>query len=228
MKLLLVEDEALLSKNIAKGLRLLGYAVDCAYDGLEALELYGLNDYDLMILDLNLPKLDGMEVLQRIREQDADFRILILSARDTLEDKISGLDGGSNDYLTKPFEFKELEARIRGLLRRSFTTADPQLRCGRLRVDTAARRVWCGQSPVELTRKEYALLEYLLTNARRVIGAEELIEHAWDSDTDLFSNSFRFHIHSLRKKLEAAGAQGYIVTSRGQGYRIQDPKEAST
>ena len=130
MKLLLVEDEALLSKNIAKGLRLLGYAVDCAYDGLEALELYGLNDYDLMILDLNLPKLDGMEVLQRIREQDADFRILILSARDTLEDKISGLDGGSNDYLTKPFEFKELEARIRGLLRRSFTTADPQLRCG--------------------------------------------------------------------------------------------------
>ena len=171
MKLLLVEDEALLSKNIAKGLRLLGYAVDCAFDGEEALELYSLNDYDLMILDLNLPKLDGMEVLQRIREQDADFRILILSARDTLEDKISGLDGGSNDYLTKPFEFKELEARIRGLLRRSFTTADPQLRCGRLRVDTASRRVWCGQSPVELTRKEYALLEYLLTNARRVIGA---------------------------------------------------------
>ena len=228
MKLLLVEDEALLSKNIAKGLRLLGYAVDCAYDGLEALELYGLNDYDLMILDLNLPKLDGMEVLQRIREQDADFRILILSARDTLEDKISGLDGWSNDYLTKPFEFKELEARIRGLLRRSFTTADPQLRCGRLRVDTAARRVWCGQSPVELTRKEYALLEYLLTNARRVIGAEELIEHAWDSEADPFSNAFRFHIHSLRKKLDEAGARDYIITQRGQGYRIQNPEEASS
>ena len=138
------------------------------------------------------------------------------------------MDGGSNDYLTKPFEFKELEARIRGLLRRSFTTADPQLRCGRLRVDTAARRVWCGQSPVELTRKEYALLEYLLTNARRVIGAEELIEHAWDSEADPFSNAFRFHIHSLRKKLDEAGARDYIITQRGQGYRIQNPEEASS
>lgn len=225
MKLLLVEDEALLSKNVSKGLRLLGYAVDCAGDGEEALYLYGLNDYDLMILDLNLPKLDGMEVLRRIREKDADFRILILSARNTLEDKISGLDEGSNDYLTKPFEFRELEARIRGLLRRSFITGRAELRVGRLRVDTAARKTWCGDTPVELTRKEYAILEYLMTHAGRVVSAETLIEHAWDSEADPFSNAFRFHIHSLRKKLDEAGARDYIVTQRGQGYRIQDPEE---
>ena len=228
MKLLLVEDEALLSKNVSKGLRLLGYAVDCAYDGEEALDLYALNDYDLMILDLNLPKLDGMEVLRRIREQDADFRILILSARNTVEDKISGLDEGSNDYLTKPFEFRELEARIRGLLRRSFTTGSAELRCGRLRVDTAARQAWCGSTSVDLTRKEYTILEYLLMHAGQVVSAEELIEHAWDSDVDPFSNAFRFHIHSLRRKLDEAGARDYIVTQRGQGYRIQNPEEASS
>ncbi len=227
MKLLLVEDEALLSKNVSKGLRLLGYAVDCAYDGEEALDLYALNDYDLMILDLNLPKLDGMEVLRRIRERDANFRILILSARNTVEDKIGGLDGGSNDYLTKPFEFRELEARIRGLLRRSFTTGSPELCCGPLRVDTAARKVYCGGTPVELTRKEYAILEYLLIHTGRVVSAEELIEHAWDSEADPFSNAFRFHIHSLRRKLDEAGARDYIVTQRGQGYRIQNPEEAS-
>lgn len=224
MKLLLVEDEVRLSKNVAKGLTLLGYAVDCAYDGEEALDLYSLNEYDLMILDLNLPKLDGMEVLRKIREQDADFRILILSARNTLEDKISGLDEGSNDYLTKPFEFRELEARIRGLLRRNFTTRSTGLCCGVLRMDTAARQVWCAGQAVELTRKEYMLLEYLLTHAERVVSAEELIEHAWDSEADPFSNSFRFHIHSLRKKLDEAGAKDYIITQRGQGYRIQAPE----
>lgn len=227
MRLLLVEDEILLSKNVAKGLRLLGYAVDCAYNGEEAIDRYGLNDYDLMILDLNLPKLDGMEVLRRIRKEDADFRILILSARNTLEDKISGLDEGSNDYLVKPFEFRELEARIRSLLRRNFTTMNTELKCGSLRMDTAAKQVWYGKTAVELTRKEYTLLEYLLTHAGQVVRAEELIEHAWDSEADPFSNSFRFHIHSLRKKLDDAGAKGYIITHRGQGYRIKEHKEVS-
>lgn len=227
MKLLLVEDEIRLSKNIAKGLSLLGYAVDCACDGEEALALYEINEYDLMILDLNLPKLDGMEVLRRIRERDAELRILILSARNAVEDKISGLDDGGNDYLTKPFEFRELEARIRGLLRRSFTTGHAELRCGGLRLDTAARKVWYGERTVELTRKEYVILEYLLTHTGHVVSAEALIEHAWDSEADPFSNSFRFHIHSLRKKLDEAGAVGYILTLRGQGYYIQNPEEIS-
>lgn len=225
MKLLLVEDEELLSKTVAKGLRILGYSIDCAYDGEEALYLYELNQYDLMILDLNLPKLDGMEVLRRIRRQDEEFRILILSARDTLEDKIEGLDGGSNDYLTKPFEFKELEVRIRNLLRRNFTTRNIVLNCGSLRIDTAARRVWYKEHEVGLTRKEYALLEYLFVNTGQMVSAEELIEHAWDSEADLFSNSFRFHIHSLRKKLDMVGAKEYIITQRGQGYRLQCPEE---
>lgn len=225
MKLLLVEDEEMLSKSIAKGLGMLGYAVDCAYDGEEALYLYELNQYDLMILDLNLPKLDGMEVLKRIRCHDEEFRILILSARNSLEDKVYGLDSGSNDYLTKPFEFKELEARIRSLLRRSFTTQNTMLKCGRLQMDTTARKVMCGRQNIELTRKEYALLEYLMVHAGKMVSAEELIEHAWDSETDMFSNSFRFHIHSLRKKLDAAGADGYIVTQRGHGYRLECTEE---
>lgn len=225
MKLLLVEDEEMLSKSIAKGLRILGYAVDCAWDGEEALYLYELNEYDLMILDLNLPKLDGMEVLRRIRSQDEEFRVLILSARNSVEDKVSGLDSGSNDYLTKPFEFKELEARIRGLLRRSFTTRNTRLVWGCLQLDTAAKKILCCGQEIELTRKEYALLEYLMVHAGKMVSAEELIEHAWDSETDLFSNSFRFHIHSLRKKLDAAGAGGYIVNQRGQGYRLVCPKE---
>lgn len=225
MKLLLVEDEAMLSKSVSKGLRLLGYAIDCAFDGEEALELYALNEYDLMILDLNLPKLDGIEVLKRIREKDQDFRILILSARNSLEDKINGLDSGSNDYLTKPFDFMELEARIRNLLRRNFKTDSRFLLCGRLRLDTGERQAQYAGQTVVLTRKEYALLEYLFSRLRETVSAEELIEHAWDSETDLFSNSFRFHIHSLRKKLEAAGAGEYIVTKRGQGYILRCPAE---
>lgn len=227
MKLLLVEDEILLSKTVAKGLKIFGYSVDCAYDGEEALYLYELNQYDLMILDLNLPKLDGLEVLRRIRREDNKFRILILSARDTLEDKIVGLDGGSNDYLTKPFEFKELEARIRNLLRRDFITRTTVLNCGSLRMDTAAKQVWYEEQEVGLTRKEYSLLEYLFIHEGQMISAEKLIEHAWDSEADLFSNSFRFHIHSLRKKLDTAGAKEYIITQRGQGYRLECPKEAA-
>lgn len=221
MKLLLVEDEELLSKSIAKGLKILGYMVDCAYDGEEALYRYGLNEYDLMILDLNLPKLDGLEVLRQIREKDEDFRILILSARNSLEDKIAGLDSGSNDYLTKPFEFKEFQARIRSLLRRKFTTQNTVIGCGNIQMDTLARKVRCGEQAIELTRKEYLLLEYLLTHSNKTVSAEELIEHAWDSEADLFSSSFRFHIYSLRKKLDTADAGISIITQRGQGYRIQ-------
>ncbi len=222
MKLLLVEDEELLSRSIAKGLRKRGYAVDCAYDGEEALERYGLNNYDLMILDLNLPKLDGMEVLRKIRENDPDLRVLILSARSGVCDKITGLDEGSNDYLTKPFDFAELEARIRSLLRQELRTRDVNLVCGGLRADTAARMVFWREEPVELTKKEFSILEYLMAHQERILSQEELIEHVWDSEADLFSNSFRFHISSLRKKLAAvSGSADLIVTVRGHGYRMK-------
>lgn len=226
MKLLLVEDEELLSAAMAKGLRKRGYAVDCAFDGEEALELYGVNEYDLMILDLNLPKLDGMEVLRRIREQDGVLRVLILSARSTVPDKIAGLDGGSNDYLTKPFDFAELEARIRALLRQEVRMKDVCLSCGALQVDTAAKRVSWKEEPVELTKKEYSILEYLMAHQDRVVSPEELIEHVWDSEADPFSNSFRFHISSLRKKLSSVcGTDDLIVTLRGQGYRMAREEE---
>lgn len=226
MKLLLVEDEALLSTAVAKGLRKRGYAVDCAFDGEEALALYSVNEYDLMILDLNLPKLDGLEMLRRIREKDAAMRVLILSARSTVPDKIAGLDGGSNDYLTKPFDFSELEARIRALLRQEVRMKGVERFHGGLRMDTAARQAYWRDTPVELTKKEYAILEYLMAHPGRVVSAEELIEHVWDNETALFSNSFRFHISSLRKKLAAACKNnGLIVTLRGQGYRLAGEEE---
>lgn len=229
MKLLLVEDEAVLSKSIARGLGKRGYTVDCAFDGEEALELYSLNSYDLMILDLNLPKLGGMEVLRRVREQDEDMRILILSARDTPGDKIEGLDAGCSDYLTKPFDFGELEARIRSLLRRRFLHQDSVLCCGPIRLDTASKRAVVNGSPVPLTAKEYGILEYLFYHRDRVVSAEELIEHIWESDEALFSNTFKVQLHSLKKKLDQAGGAGRgIVTQRGQGYRIAEPSGESS
>ena len=155
MRLLLVEDETFLSAAIAKGLRKRGYAVDCAFDGKEALEQYGINEYDLIILDLNLPKLDGLEVLQRIRKKDAASRILILSARSSVSDKIAGLDNGSNDYLTKPFDFAELEARIRALLRQKVQMKEAVMPFGALRLDMAERLAYWEDTPVELTKKEY-------------------------------------------------------------------------
>ena len=224
MKLLVVEDEPVLSKAIAKGMRKKGYAVDCAGDGEEALELYEINEYDLMILDLNLPKIDGMEVLRRIRSKDQELRTLILSARSSVEDKINGLDCGSNDYLTKPFDFGELEARVRGLLRRQFKMQELKLTCGDITVDTAARSVAVKGAAAVLTKKEYAVLEYLMRHKGDVVSAEEMIEHVWDSEADLFSNSFKYHIYSLKKKLDAAGeAGGYIRNLRGQGYKIECP-----
>lgn len=224
MKLLLVEDNRLLSKNVAKGLTKKGYAVDCAYDGEEALALYDLNEYDLMILDLNLPKVDGMDVLRTIRQKDPELKIIILSARTTVDDKIEGLDSGSNDYLTKPFDFGELEARIRSLLRRRFSQAEVTLMCGNIRLNMASKTVTVDDKPLALTKKEYSILEYLMSHQGTVISPEQLIEHVWDSEADLFSNSFKFHIHSLKKKLEEAGAGGYVVNVRGQGYRIGDKK----
>lgn len=226
MKILVVEDEALLAKVIAKGLRKSGYAVDCAADGEAALDMYGQNDYDLILLDLNLPKIDGIQVLRRIRQKDKNMRILILSARTAVEDKIEGLDSGCNDYLTKPFDFGELDARIRSLLRRRFIQEDTNLFCGELRMDVSGRQAFAGEQPLPLTKKEYGILEYLLIHKGKVVSAEELIEHVWDSEADLFSNAFKFQIHSLKKKLEGAGLSGqYIINLRGQGYKIADPKE---
>lgn len=226
MKLLIVEDEVLLSKSIAKGLRKLGYAVDCAFDGEEALALLEINQYDLMVLDINIPKINGLDVLKSIRAANSRLRVIILSAKNTVFDKVKGLDCGSNDYLTKPFDFLELEARIRSLLRQDTGVEGHVLQCGQVSVDTSAKKAFFACTLLDLTKKEYSILQYLLHHPATVVSAEELIEHVWDSDTDLFSNSLRFHIHSLRKKIkDAGGAHGYITTLRGQGYMLLPPGE---
>lgn len=227
MKLLLVEDEEDLNALLAKGLRKNGYAVDSAFDGEEALYCYDINEYDLIILDLNLPKIDGLQVLKRIRESDLTVKILILSARSKIEERVLGLDLGANDYLVKPFDFLELSARVRSLLRISYTQQNRTLSCGKLYMDTAARTVSASDLPdatvINLTRKEYAILEYLFLHQNQVVSAEQLIEHVWDSETDLFSNSLKYHIHSIKKKLKASGLSGDCIRNlRGQGYILKE------
>ncbi|MBG9692072.1 MULTISPECIES: response regulator transcription factor [Lysinibacillus] len=228
MKLLLVEDEAVLSRIISKGLKKSGYAVDTAFDGKEALELFEINEYDLIILDLNLPKMDGIEVLEQIRVQNEDVKILILSARSAIHDKIMGLDCGANDYLIKPFDFQELDARIRNLLRRSFSQKSAIISFENITLDSSKKIVLVDGEMIHVTKKEYAILEYLMLHQNKVISSEELIEHVWDSETDLFSNSLKFHIHSLRKKIADVLEEIEVIqTIRGQGYIITENDRGS-
>lgn len=222
MRILLVEDEKKLSNSIVKGLTNAGYAVDAAYDGEEALYEYEVNEYDLIILDLNLPKKDGLDVLREIREKDNEMKVLILSARTKVDDRILGLDEGANDYLIKPFDFGELKARIRNLLRRDFVQKPQDLALNGLTVDTKAKRVLYHTQEITLTRKEYGILEYLMLHKNQIISAETLTEHVWNNEFDPFSNSFRYHIHSLKKKISAASGLDFIKTVWGQGYIIED------
>ena len=223
MKLLLVEDDMELSSILVKGLKKCRYAVDVAYDGEEALSSYEINEYDLIVLDLNLPQIDGLDVLKKIRENDMKTKVLILSARSEIEDRVLGLDLGANDYLIKPFNFLELEARIRTLLRRSFVQESNILTCNGIKMDNTSKKVSFNEKILSLTNKEYAILEYLMIHKECVISAEQLIEHVWDSEVDLFSNSLKFHIHSLKKKIsDVSGKDEYIKNIRGQGYILKE------
>ena len=222
MKLLFVEDNKSLSTIISKGLRKCSYAVDSAYDGEEALDLFTVNEYDLIILDLNLPKIDGLDVLQQIRGNNKSIKIIILSARTEIEDRVKGLDMGANDYLIKPFDFKELEARISCLLRRKYVQEDTVLEYKDIKVNTKGKNVLVGSHTLNLTKKEYAILEYLLINKGNAITAECLIEHIWESDVDLFSNSLKSHIYSLKKKLAEYVEYDIVTSIRGIGYIIEE------
>lgn len=223
MRLLIVEDEKELCDTVAKSLYGAGYEVDTCYGGDEALDYILSDDYDLIVLDLNLPGMDGMDILRELRKKDEETKVLILSARSQIADKVEGLDAGANDYMEKPFHLQELEARIRSLTRRKFVQKDICLECGELTFDTRKREAYVKGIPVALTRKENGILEYLILNQGRPVSQEELIEHVWDASVDSFSGSVRVHMSSLRKKLKAALGYDPIVNKVGEGYKIGEP-----
>jgi heavy metal response regulator len=224
MRLLLVEDDANLSGFIAKGLAEERYAVDIAVDGEDGLQLAKSRAYDLIILDVMLPKQNGLSVCRQVRETGQRVPILLLTVRDSVEDKVAGLDSGADDYLAKPFAFAELLARIRALLRRGVVPAPGRLMVADLELDPAAHRVWRRGMEIDLTNKEYAILEYLLRNVGRVLTRTAIIEHVWDIHYDSMTNIVDVHIRALRAKIDRLFPFSLIKTVRGIGYVLQAPR----
>jgi DNA-binding response OmpR family regulator len=224
MRVLVVEDEADLADAIARGLRREGYAVDVAYDGEEAVDKVSVNDYDVVCLDLNLPRLDGIEVVRRIRADDPGqpTRVLMLTARDATRDRIFGLDEGADDYLVKPFDFDELKARVRALLRRDAGRSGAVLRVGDIELDSSRHDARRDGHPLPLTPKEFALLRYFMSRSGQVLSQEELLEHVWDENADPFTNTVRVTVMTLRRKLSDAGDGQPIETVVGRGYRLRE------
>ena len=220
MRLLMVEDDVRLADMLARSLREQGYAVDVATDGEAALYQAAVNEYDAVVLDVGLPKRSGIEVAQRIRARGARVPILMLTARDAVRDRVAGLDAGADDYLTKPFELEELHARLRALLRRMPALLPSTICIDDLAIDTRAHTVTRGGTPIALTSKEYAMLEYLARNAGRVIGRAELTEHVWDEHHDPISTAIEVYITRLRKKIDIGDGERLIHTHRGAGYRL--------
>ncbi len=226
MRILLVEDDPGVRRFVVKGLREQAYAVDAAVTGEEALYQADINEYDLIILDVMIPATDGFEVCRKLRKAGRRMPILMLTARDAVEDRVSGLDSGADDYLTKPFEFRELLARLRALLRRSTELHPPRLSVGDLVLDTAAQSAALGGHAISLTHKEYALLEYLVRNAGRVVSRADIAEHVWDETFDPFSNLIEVYINRLRRKIDPDGNAGLLQTRRGAGYILQSGEDA--
>ncbi|HEY0458671.1 MAG TPA: response regulator transcription factor [Pyrinomonadaceae bacterium] len=222
MRVLLVEDDIRISNFVTKGLRENAYAVDTVSDGVDGLFQVSINDYDLIILDVMLPRKNGFEICRELREKNIKTPVLMLTARDGVEDKITGLDSGADDYLTKPFAFDELLARLRALLRRNTEIRPPKIVIGDLEVDTTAQRVWRGGVEISLTVKEYALLEYLARERGRVVGRGEIAEHVWDENFDTFSNLIEVYIKRLRSKIDDRSAVPLIHTRRGAGYILDE------
>lgn len=222
MKLLLIEDYAPLQKSLAKGLREAGYAVDVAGDGKEGLWYARCGDYDVIVLDLMLPEIDGLTVLRRLRAEGRDVQVLILTAKDTVGDRVKGLDLGADDYLIKPFAFDELLARVRALVRRGYESRSPVIRVGDLEINTSSRVVRRAGGVIDLTAREYALLEFLALRAGQVVTRTEIWEHIYDFKDESTSNVTDVYILYLRRKLERLGQSRLIHTRRGVGYILGD------
>jgi two-component system, OmpR family, copper resistance phosphate regulon response regulator CusR len=227
MKILVVEDEERVAHFIQKGLQEEGHAVDLSYDGDDGSFLAEVNDYDLIILDLMLPKKNGIVVCREIRGRGVATPVLMLTARDSVEDKVRGLDAGADDYLAKPFAFEELLARVRALLRRRSETKTPVLKMADLELDPMSRRVNRSGKPIRLTTKEYALLEYLMRNPNKVLSRTLIGEHVWDMNFDPESNVIDVYVSHLRSKVDKGFEPPLIHTLRGQGYIISDEQPPS-
>jgi DNA-binding response OmpR family regulator len=213
---------------VATYLRQSGFAVDVAETGEAALSLANQNPYDAAVLDVLLPGIDGLEVCRRLRERDQSARIILATARDAVEDRITGLDLGADDYVVKPYALGELVARVRALLRRPSSSLPTVLRTGDLELDTATRVARRGDRTIELTTKEFSVLEYLMRNAGEVVTRERLSAHAWDENYDPASNVIDVYLARLRKKIDVPGEEPLIATIRGAGYRLGSPEAART
>jgi DNA-binding response OmpR family regulator len=223
MRILLIEDNRRLSESLRQALADEGYAVDAAYDGIEGEEMAGFTPYDVIILDVMLPKRDGIEVCRSLRNQRVATPILMLTARDSLDDRVLGLDSGADDYLVKPFELPELRARLRALMRREAGRKSGDLVVADLRLDPASHDAWRADEQLDLTAKEFALLEYLMRNANRLVTRDMITSHLWDYDRMISSNVVDVHIRRLRRKVDDPYDIKLIETIRGAGYRLRIP-----
>lgn len=223
MRILFVDDDRRLCNVVKRGLMEEAYAVDVVYDGEEGEYCAEVNSYDLIILDIMMPKKDGIEVCQEVRAKNINTPILMLTAKNAVEDRVKGLDAGADDYLVKPFAFNELLARVRALLRREGIVKSPELEVGDLVLNTLTREAWRGQEPIELTTKEYVILEYFMRHPNMVVTRTMIEEHAWDYDFDSMSNLIDVYIRRLRRKIDLEEEQSIIQTVRGAGYRLKVP-----
>ena len=226
MKILVVEDYAPLRKSVERGLSEAGYAVEVAADGEDGLWALREGDYDAVVLDIMLPKMDGLTILRKLRAEGSPTPVLVLTAKDSLEDRVHGLNLGADDYLVKPFAFEELLARIRSLVRRRYEKRSPILRVGDLEIDTKARKVRRGRSHVPLSAREFAILEFLALRAGQVVTRSEIWEHVYDFASEPNSNTIDVYVGYLRRKLEHGGLPRLIHTRRGLGYELSEPESS--
>lgn len=222
MRILVIEDEKKIADFIKRGLKEEGYAVDTAYDGEQGHFLAKTNDYDLILLDLMLPKMDGLTLCRKLKQEEVASPIIMLTAKDTVEDKVTGLDSGADDYITKPFAFEELLARVRAILRKKESVTATKLEAGELALDLVTHKVTRSGKEIGLTAKEYALLEYLMRNAGKVVTRTMISEHVWDIDFDTFTNVIDVYINYLRNKVDSGYKKKLIYTVRGRGYILKD------